>query len=251
MELRDFFRTYPYTGLAFSGGADSSYLLYEGLRWAKKLGVYYVKGAFQPEFERRDALCMAKELGITVTVLEADPLCDQRVRANPSNRCYYCKQIILSAIKTAAARDGFEVIIDGTNASDDISDRPGYQALREAGVLSPLRLCGITKEMIRQRSREAGLFTWDKPAYACLATRIPTGESITKEKLQRVEGSEEALFRMDFTDFRVRIRDNGALLQFVPEQQKTAVQRMDEIRTELAPYFTEIRIDTKPRERSK
>lgn len=250
MELQDFFALHPRAALAFSGGADSSYLLYAGLRRAERLGVYYVKSPFQPEFEYRDALRLAQELGAAVTVLEADPLCDPQVAANPANRCYYCKKIIMSTIKAAAARDGFALVIDGTNASDDISDRPGFKALGEEGVLSPLRLCGITKQALRELSREAGLFTWKKPAYACLATRIPTGETITTEKLRNIEQSEDALFRMGFSDFRVRTRDGNARLQFIAGQHELAAQRMDEIRTALAPFYSTVTLDPTPREKS-
>lgn len=251
MELQEFFKQHPRVALAFSGGVDSSYLLYAGIRWAKKLGVYYVKSPFQPEFEYRDALRLAKELGASVTVLTADPLSDPQVAANPTNRCYYCKKVIMSTIKAAAARDGFELIIDGTNASDDISDRPGYKALGEEGVLSPLRLCGITKTMVRELSREAGLFTWGKPAYACLATRIPTGEVITAEKLHAVEQSEDELFHMGFSDFRVRTKDGAAKLQFIAEQHGEAARRMDEIKSALAPYYSEVTLDPTLREKSK
>ena len=251
MDLQEFFTQHPRAALAFSGGADSSYLLYAGLKWAKELGVYYVKSPFQPAFEYRDALRLAGELGAKVKVLTADPLSDPLVAANPANRCYYCKKVIMSTIKTAAALDGFDLIIDGTNFSDDISDRPGYKALGEEGVLSPLRLCGITKAKLRELSREAGLFTWDKPAYACLATRIPTGETITIEKLQAVEQSEEALFGMGFTDFRVRTRDGAAKLQFIAEQHGEAARRLDEIKAALAPYYSEVSLDPTPREKSK
>lgn len=251
MELKEFFTEHPRAALAFSGGADSSYLLYAGLRWAEKLGVYYVKSPFQPAFEYRDALRLAKELGAAVTVLNTDPLSDPQVAANPANRCYFCKKVIMSTIKAAAARDGFDLIIDGTNASDDISDRPGYKALGEEGVLSPLRLCGITKARVRELSREAGLFTWSKPAYACLATRVPTGEAITAEKLLAVEQSEDALFQMGFSDFRVRTKNGAAKLQFIAEQHGTAAQRLDEIKAALAPYYSEVSLDPIPREKSK
>ena len=251
MELQGFFTEHPRAALAFSGGVDSSYLLYAGLKWAAMLGVYYVKSPFQPEFEYRDALKLAKDLGASVTVLTADPLSDPQVAANPANRCYYCKKVIMSTIKAAAARDGFDLIIDGTNASDDISDRPGFKALGEEGVLSPLRMCGITKAKVRELSREAGLFTWNKPAYACLATRIPTGELITKDNLQAIEQSEDALFRMGFTDFRVRTKDGAAKLQFIAEQHGEASQRLDEIKAALAPYYSEVSLDPTPREKSK
>ena len=251
MDLREFFSEHPRAALAFSGGVDSSYLLYAGLKWAEKLGVYYVKSAFQPEFERRDALRLAGELGAQVTVLEADVLSCAEVTANPPDRCYFCKRVIMSTIKTAAKADGFDLVLDGTNASDDISDRPGYRALEEEGVLSPLRLCGLTKVRIRELSQEAGLFTWDKPAYACLATRVKTGEPITAETLQAVEASEDALFALGFTDFRVRTSLGEAKLQFIPEQLPEAKRRFDEIRKKLAPYFETIAIDPAGREKSK
>ena len=251
MTLKEFFARHPRAALAFSGGADSSYLLWAGLQWAEKLGVYYVKSPFQPEFARQDALRLAEELGDPVTVIPADPLCDPRVAENPANRCYYCKQVIMSTIKAAAKRDGFDLVIDGTNASDDIADRPGYKALEEAGVLSPLRLCGLTKAKVRALSREAGLFTWNKPAYACLATRIPTGETITAAKLMNVEKSEDALFRMGFADFRVRTKNGAAKLQFIAEQHGEAGLRLDEIRAALSPYYSEVSLDPNPREKSK
>ena len=251
MTLQEFFTEHPQVALAFSGGADSSYLLWAGLRWAERLGIYYVKSPFQPEFEYRDALRLASELGAELTVLEADPLADPQVAANPQNRCYYCKKVIMSTIKAAASRDGFALVIDGTNASDDISDRPGYRAMGEEGVLSPLRLCAITKAQLREASREAGLFTWDKPAYACLATRVPTGETITREKLAAIEAGEDLLFQMGFTDFRLRTRDGAAKLQFIAGQHEKAEARLDEIRAALRPYYSAVSLDPIPRERSK
>ena len=251
MELTEFFAAHPRAALAFSGGVDSSYLLYAGLRWAEELGVYYVKSAFQPEFERRDALRLAEELGARVRVLDVDVLSCREVAANPPDRCYHCKKVIMSTIKAAAAADGFDLVIDGTNFSDDVSDRPGFKALGEEGVLSPLRLCGLDKATIRARSREAGLFTWDKPAYACLATRVKTGEAITAETLRAVELGEDALFALGFTDFRVRTSGEKALLQFIPEQLQTARERFGEIRRLLSPYFSDIELDPAGREKSK
>ena len=106
MTLQEFFTEHPQVALAFSGGADSSYLLWAGLRWAERLGIYYVKSPFQPEFEYRDALRLASELGAELTVLEADPLADPQVAANPQNGRYYCKKVIMSTIKAAAEADG-------------------------------------------------------------------------------------------------------------------------------------------------
>ncbi len=250
MELREFFALHPRVALAFSGGVDSSYLLYAALRWAEDVGVYYVRSAFQPEFEVRDALRLAGELGAEVKLLRADVLSCPAVAANPADRCYHCKTNIMSTIRAAAAADGYPLVIDGSNASDQISDRPGFRALEEQGILSPLRLCGLDKATIRSLSREAGLFTWDKPAYACLATRIPTGERITPERLAAVEAGEAALAAMGFTDFRLRTPEGRAWLQFTAEQLPEARARFDEIRAALAPYFAEIAIDPKEREKS-
>ena len=250
MELKDFFAAHPRAALAFSGGADSSYLLYEGLRHAEELGVYYVKSAFQPEFERRDALRMAEALGARLRVLEADVLACPAVAANGPDRCYHCKKVIMATIKAAAAADGFALVLDGTNASDDLADRPGSRALAEEGILSPLRLCGLTKAEIRERSREAGLFTWDKPAYACLATRVKTGQPIDAGTLRAVEAGEEALFKLGFADFRVRTAGGRARLEFTPEQIGRAKESFGEIRALLAPYFTALDEELTEREKS-
>lgn len=213
MELNDFFKKYNRVALGFSGGVDSSYLLWAALSCGAQIGVYYVSTAFQPEFERRDALRLARSLGVEPTILEPDLLACEEVISNPPDRCYYCKQRIFGAISRQASADGYTILMDGTNASDDVSDRPGMRALQELSVLSPLRMCGLTKEEIRRRSKDAGLFTWDKPAYACLATRTPAGERITSEILQRTEHAESGMYGLGFRDFRVRHRGETAVVE--------------------------------------
>ena len=250
MELSDFFAQHPKAALAFSGGADSAFLLYSAAACGADIMPYYVRSQFQPAFERADARRLAAALGVPLRELEVDVLCEDTIAANPADRCYFCKRRIFGAICTAAAADGYPVVLDGTNASDDISDRPGYKALGEEGILSPLRICGLTKAEIRRLSHEAGLPTWDKPAYACLATRIASGEQITAEKLRAVEQSEDYLFSLGFTDFRVRVRGNGALLQFTAEQTERAHERFPEIEKKLAEYFDSVTIDPKVREKS-
>ena len=156
----------------------------------------------------------------------------------------------LSAIRAAAARDGYALLLDGTNASDEAGDRPGMRAIAELDVRSPLRECGLDKAAIRELSGRAGLFTWDKPAYACLATRIKTGEEISAAKLARVEKSEEALFALGFSDFRVRLSGEAALLQFTPGQLAAALARRDEIEGLLRPFFETIDFDPEGRAKS-
>ena len=251
MELRGFFAAHPRVALAFSGGTDSSFLLRSALELAEDLGVYCVRSAFQPDFERADALRLAAELGVPVTLIDLDVLACPQIAANPPDRCYHCKRAVFTAIRERAGRDGYPVLIDGTNADDDPADRPGFRALEELGVLSPLRLCGLGKAEIRRLSREAGLFTADKPAYACLATRIPCDEAITKEKLSAVETAEAALFDMGFRDFRVRSRQGRALVQVTAEQTELARARWADMEKTLAPLFVGAELDPKEREKSR
>ena len=247
MTLEQFFQENPRCALGFSGGVDSAYLLYAGVRAGADIRPYFIKTAFQPAFELADAKKLAEGLGVEVTVLELDALADPRVAANPADRCYFCKQNLFRTLKERAIADGYPVLLDGTNASDEAGDRPGMRALAELSVRSPLRECGLTKAEIRARSREAGLFTWDKPAYACLATRVPAGEAITAETLARVEGAEDALFRLGYTDFRVRVFHGAARLQLPRGQMERAVREAEELRQALKPYFTPILLDLEGR----
>ena len=167
--------------------------------------------------------------------------------ANPADRCYYCKQTIFGTIMEAAERDGYTVLLDGTNASDEEGDRPGMRALRELHVRSPLRECGLTKADIRTLSKEAGLFTWDKPAYACLATRIPAGEEITKEKLATTEAAEDYLFSLGFSDFRVRRFHDAARIQIPASQAASLLERREEILNTLKQYYPAVLLDLQSR----
>lgn len=245
--LKEFFSKNPRAALAFSGGVDSSYLLYAAHSCGADVHAYFAKTPFQPEFELEDAKRLASEVGAELTVLKFDILTDAAVVANPPDRCYYCKKRIFGILSEAAKRDGYTLIIDGTNASDDAGDRPGMRALREIGVRSPLRECGLTKSDIRVLSKEAGLFTWGKPAYACLATRIPAGTAIDHDTLQRVESAESELFAMGFTDFRVRVFHDAARLQLPENQLNDAVARRGEVRERLKKYFDIVLLDTEVR----
>lgn len=247
MTLQEFFTEYPKAALGFSGGVDSSYLLWAAVNAGADIAPYYIQTAFQPAFELEDAKRLCAQIGVKLNVIQLDALADPRVAANPANRCYYCKVGLFGALRARAKADGYDLLLDGTNASDDAGDRPGMKALREMEVRSPLRECGLTKAMIRQESRKAGLFTWDKPAYACLATRVPTGRTITPELLRRVEGAETALFDLGFTDFRVRLYDDAARLQLPEGQLAKAVEQRQAIRQALAPWFDIVLLDSQTR----
>ena len=247
MTLCDFFSANPRVALAFSGGVDSAYLLYAAKAYGAQVKAYYVKTAFQPRFEYEDALHLAEQLGADMQTVELDVLTDEAITANPKNRCYFCKRRIFTAILAAAKADGFSLVIDGTNASDDAADRPGMQALQELQVRSPLREAGLTKAEIRRRSRQAGLFTHDKPAYACLATRIPTGTAITKPLLERTERAEEFLKKLGFSDFRIRLMGDAARIQLPQSQLETLLEHRQTILTELKKYYCAVLLDLEVR----
>ena len=243
MTLKDFFEENPKTALAFSGGVDSTYLLYAAREADADVHAYYVKSDFQPEFEFEDAKRLAAELGAEMTVIYLDVLGDPDVENNPKDRCYHCKKHVFRAIMERAEKDGYEIILDGTNASDDPGDRPGVRALREYGVRSPLRECGLTKDRIRELSREAGLFTWDKPAYACLATRIKTDQKILYSDLKAVEACEGLMMELGLRDLRVRVRGRNALVQIRKEDFERYMDNKEEIEGMIIRYFDDVSLD--------
>ena len=243
MNLKQFFQEQPSVALAFSGGVDSTYLLAEAQRLAQRVKAYYVATAFQPRFEQEEALALAADLGAELELIPLDITGAKEVLANPPERCYWCKKRIFTQILEAARRDGFTVLIDGTNASDDWDERPGMRALEELQVYSPLRLAGLTKEEIRQRSRELGLATWDKPAYACLATRIPTGRTIRLADLERTERAEAYLKGLGFRDLRVRLVGELARIQLRAEDLPKLLAQREEILNQLKQDYQGVCLD--------
>lgn len=247
MDLKTFFQQVPRAALGFSGGIDSSYLLYAAVKADAKIGAYYIKTAFQPEFELKDAKIFCRNLGVPLTVLELDIMAEADVVKNNSDRCYYCKRALFGALSARAKADGYPVLLDGTNASDDISDRPGFRVLQELSVLSPLKECGLTKRAIRRLAKDAGLFIWNKPAYACLATRVKDSP-LTQKALHRAEHAENIIAALGFSDFRIRTTGNEGLMQVVATQYRQAVENWDEINAKLSPLFADgVRLDPETR----
>jgi len=244
LQLRDFFKRNQRIAVAFSGGVDSSYLLFAAKAAGCDVRAYFIKSQFQPTVELNEAIRHAARIGAPLTVDAINVLDDPEVTKNPPDRCYYCKTMMLKRLKELAQADGFDVLCDGTNADDDESDRPGMRALREQGVESPLSDAGLTKEAIRHLSKEAGLPTHDKPSYACLATRIPEGTPLTVRLIGKIEKAEEALYDMGFSDLRVRlIPPRGALIQLPDDQWDTAAANRAEILAVLHLYFDRVMLD--------
>lgn len=194
--------------VAFSGGVDSSFLLHvaQEMLGDRALAITFVS-PFLSRIEKERATLFCKERGIKHIILEADPLAVERIRANPPDRCYYCKRELYTRALNEARRIGAVHLVDGTQLSDDSDHRPGRRALQELKIRSPLAEAGLDKSQVRQFSRALGLSSWNLPPMACLASRIPYGIALDSESLARVEAAEEFLFKEGF--FLVRVRDHN------------------------------------------
>ena len=209
--LLDILKEQGKIAVAFSGGVDSSFLLAA----AKTVGepvALTVSSVFVPKSELTEAAAFCQEFGVEQKIIELNPLSDKTIAENNPRRCYYCKRRIFTALLETAKEYG-AVLIDGTNADDAKDYRPGLLALDELGVLSPLKAAGLTKTDIRALSREMNLSTAAKPSKACLASRIPYGETLTKEKLARVERAEDYLLALGLTNLRVRAHGDIARIE--------------------------------------
>jgi uncharacterized protein len=195
--------------IAFSGGVDSTFLL-RVARTVLEDNVLAVTAESEtsPRHEMEDARRLAAEFGVRHLIIESDELKSPEFVENPVDRCYICKKSRFSAIFGLAQEHGLTWVADGSNVDDQSDYRPGMKAILELGVRSPLLEAGLSKADIRLLSRRLGLSTWDKPAYACLATRIPFGTPITAEKLGQVDAAEE-IIRSRSISRQVRVRHYG------------------------------------------
>lgn len=192
--------------VAFSGGVDSTYLLNvsrEAVGVENMLGVTATSSAY-PQSELEEAKKLAKEAGVRHLIITSEELDIEGFRENPPDRCYYCKGELFFKLREVAKSKSLPFVVDGSNYDDMGDYRPGMKAAREKDVASPLKECKMTKEEIRFLSRKRGLSTWDKPAYACLASRFPYGDIIDVRKLRMIERAEETLKRLGFRQVRVR-----------------------------------------------
>ena len=216
--LQSLLQSYNRVAIGFSGGVDSTFLLWAALDALGRENVLAVI-ADTPTLPRREfaeALRIAEQFGVQVSVVIPNELSDPAYAANPPERCYICKKRIFAVIRDEAAAKGFEVLLDGSNVDDKGDFRPGRRAAAELGVKSPLEELGIGKQQIRAWSAEVGLPTAQKPAMACLATRIPFGVRVTVEALAQIERAEEALHDLGFAHCRVRHHGDTARIE-VPE----------------------------------
>jgi uncharacterized protein len=200
--------------VAFSGGADSTLLLATAkLVLAGDVIAVTVRTELHGEKEVEEAVRLARGIGVRLLLLESKLLQDPEVAANGPERCYLCKRKLFEVISSQAQKEGYLVVVDGTNVDDARSSRPGLKALRELGVISPLAEAGLAKSEVREVSNRLGLPTSEKPSNPCLATRIPFGEKLTSEKLKMVARAESALRELGFKEVRVRYHGTVARIE--------------------------------------
>ena len=206
--------------VAFSGGVDSTFLTSVAVQTLGPEKVLAVTGQSEtyPSRELPHARQLAQQLGVKHMVIQTCELNDPDYAGNPPDRCYYCKKELLKKLKSIAGQEGFATVATAANA-DDMSDyRPGLRAGDELGVARPLQKAGLSKQEIRALSRRLDLSTWNQPSMACLASRFPYGQTLTAEKLSRVEAAEDYLSDMGFSPLRVRTHEKSARIEVSPEQ---------------------------------
>ena len=222
--LHDILSGYQSVLIAFSGGVDSAYL---AIAAAEALGpralAVTADSPSYPDSHRRLALSIASDFNFAHEVIHTSELERPEYRANPANRCYYCKDELYGQLSALAAERGFAVVIDGNNADDRGDYRPGRQAAREHGVKSPLDEADLTKDDIRALARAAGLESWNEPASACLSSRVPYGTEVSNEILRQIENAETAVRGLGFQVFRVRHHDTVARLEIARAEMARAL----------------------------
>ena len=230
-QLRQWFRPLDRVAVAYSGGVDSTLVLkvaHDELR-SRATGFLAVSESL-PRSEKESAIALADMIGANLRLLTTNETSNPHYQANAPNRCYFCKQHVYATIKAAA---GDDLVVDGMNANDTQDVRPGRAAARELGIMSPLFELGFSKDDVRAAARELGLSNWNKPAAACLASRVPYGSPVTVPVLTQIEKAESVLMQFGFSDLRVRHHGDVARLEIPDEEFDRAVKERKKIQSAL------------------
>lgn len=249
-KLQSYFKELEAAAIAFSSGVDSTFMLAvasEVLPKDKVLALTAASASF-PQRELNAARQFCSDRGIKHIIFSSEELDIEGFKHNPKNRCYLCKRELFTKIKELAAQNNIKYVCEGSNV-DDLGDyRPGLQAIKELGIKSPLREAELTKTDIRSLSKELDLPTWNKPSFACLASRFVYGEPISEEKLQMVDKAEQLLIDLGFSQVRVRIHGKIARIEILPQEfaKIMAADVREKIYAEFANYgFSYTTLDLK------
>lgn len=229
-KLKNNLREMRTVAIAYSGGADSTFLLkiaHDVL--GKDVLALTASSATYPHRELKNAKQFTRSRGIKHVIIYPEEIEIDEFSKNPIDRCYYCKKELCSKIQQLASEKKINHILDGSNAEDETDYRPGAKALEEFDVVSPLKDVGLTKREIKELSREMNLDTWDKPAFACLASRFPYGTKITKSRLKMIEKAEEIIHELGVKQFRVRFHDEIARIEVLKDDFHIVLDHSDNI----------------------
>ncbi len=217
--LIDLLRSFKRVAIAFSGGVDSAFLLAAAKEALGKDALAVIgRSPTYPEREYTAAKALAESIGVPYAVIDTDEIENPAFSSNPPSRCYVCKTTLFTGIREVAQQRDIDVLLEGSNADDAGDFRPGMAAAKKLGARAPLLELGFTKDEIRRLSKDMGLPTWNKPAMACLSSRIPYGEEISEPKLRRIEAAENAIRDMGIAEVRVRDHGSVARIEVNPDQ---------------------------------
>ncbi len=232
--LHEYLKNFENIAVAFSGGVDSVFLLKAAKNaLGNNVIAITVNSSLVPKREHKEAIEFCKNENIKHFIFEKDVFDIDKFAQNPPERCYICKKALFSEIIRISKNNGVKNIAEGSNADDEKDYRPGMKAIKELKIISPLRKAEFTKNEIRQLSKEMNLPTWEKPSFACLASRFVYGEEITIKKLNMIEKSEQLLFDLGFKQFRVRIHNNIARIEVMRNEFEKLIEHSAKINRNL------------------